>query len=102
VLIRISEYIPEIITFVQRIIDNGLAYESNGSIYFDLNKFDKQEKHSYAVPEAYGNISSLEEGESNFVTSYYLFKLLSVKPRAHDARNRSEISWMKKRLTNRI
>jgi len=56
VLTRISEYISEIITLVQRIIDNGLAYESNGSIYFDVSKFDKQEKHSYGVPEAYGDI----------------------------------------------
>lgn len=65
---RVSEYVPEIVAYVQRIIDNGLAYESNGSVYFDVSKFDKQEKHYYAklVPEAYGDTSSLQEGEGKF------------------------------------
>ena len=64
-LTRVSEYVPEIISFIQKIVANGLAYESNGSVYFDVGGFDKQDKHHYAklVPEAYGDTSSLHDGE---------------------------------------
>lgn len=39
VLTRVVEFLPEIIDYVQRIVDNGIAYESNGSVYFDTAKF---------------------------------------------------------------
>lgn len=65
VLTRVSEYIPEIISYIEKIIANGFGYEANGSVYFDVAVFDKKDKHHYAklVPEAYGDTNSLQEGE---------------------------------------
>lgn len=70
VLTRVSEYIPEIIEYIQTIISNGLGYEANGSVYFDVAQFDGREKHFYAklVPEAYGDTNSLQEGEGDLTT----------------------------------
>lgn len=69
VVTRVSEYVPEIVTFIEKIISNGYAYESNGSVYFDTVKFDQRSDHHYAklVPEAYADSSelckALKEGE---------------------------------------
>uniref|UniRef100_A0A1B6DJE6 Cysteine--tRNA ligase, cytoplasmic n=1 Tax=Clastoptera arizonana TaxID=38151 RepID=A0A1B6DJE6_9HEMI len=67
VLTRVSEYVPEIVTYIQKIISNGLAYESNGSVYFDVKSFDDRNNHYYAklVPEAYGDQASLQTGEGD-------------------------------------
>lgn len=44
---RASGHIIEQIELVKKIIDNGFAYERNGSIYFDVVKYNK--KHSYGI-----------------------------------------------------
>ncbi|XP_072320844.1 cysteine--tRNA ligase, cytoplasmic isoform X2 [Eucyclogobius newberryi] len=71
VLTRVSEYVPEIVEFVERIIKNCFGYESNGSVYFDTAKFDGSSQHSYAklVPEAVGDQKALQEGEGDLSIS---------------------------------
>ncbi|KAJ8931751.1 hypothetical protein NQ314_015283 [Rhamnusium bicolor] len=71
VLTRVSEYMPEIVSYIEKIIENGFGYEANGSVYFDVGAFDKKEKHHYAklVPEAYGDTNSLQEGEGDLTTA---------------------------------
>ncbi|XP_059060024.1 cysteine--tRNA ligase, cytoplasmic-like [Achroia grisella] len=67
VLTRVSEYVPQIVKFIEKILENNLAYESNGSVYFNVGEFDTRDKHHYArlVPEAYGDTKSLQEGEGD-------------------------------------
>ncbi|XP_054580859.1 cysteine--tRNA ligase, cytoplasmic [Eptesicus fuscus] len=71
VLTRVSEYVPEIVRFVQKIVDNGYGYVSSGSVYFDTGKFASSERHSYGklVPEAVGDQQALQEGEGDLSVS---------------------------------
>jgi len=43
---RVSDYIPEIIKFIENLIGKGYAYEKNGSVYFDVSKFKNYGKLS--------------------------------------------------------
>jgi cysteinyl-tRNA synthetase len=78
-LTRVTEYVPEIVAFVERIIQNGYAYEVAGSVYFDTNKFDTTENHTYAKLEPWskGNKELLEEGEGRYAHQPPMASLLS-------------------------
>ena len=53
---RVSETIPDIIAFVQGLIDKGMAYEVNGDVYYSTRKFPEYGKLSGQ------NIDDLEAG----------------------------------------
>jgi cysteinyl-tRNA synthetase len=38
---RVSEHVPEIIDLVESLVEAGYAYESNGSVYFDVTTFEE-------------------------------------------------------------
>jgi len=46
-LTRVTEYVDKIIAFIAKIVENGFAYESNGSVYFDTQKFASHPDHTY-------------------------------------------------------
>jgi cysteinyl-tRNA synthetase len=69
VLTRVSEYVEEIIQFVQKIIFNGYGYESEGSVYFNVAAYHGHNGHEYAKlrPQAalLDNAKAMEEGEGS-------------------------------------
>jgi len=45
---KATEHIPEIINIIKKLMDNGYAYcDSNGSVYYDVSKFDGWGKLSH-------------------------------------------------------
>lgn len=72
-LTRVTEYVPEIVTFVEKIVANGYAYEAEGSVYFDTYAFDSADGHDYAKLEPWskGNRELLEGGEGRITQSFF-------------------------------
>lgn len=66
VITRVTEFVPHIAKFVERIVDKGFAYEAEGSVYFDIAAFEKA-GNSYARlrPESRNDKSLQEEGEGS-------------------------------------
>lgn len=49
VVTRVTEYGDQIVTFVDKIVENGFAYKtSDGSVYFDIDGFEKVPGNHYA------------------------------------------------------
>ena len=61
---RVSEYIPEIIEYINKLIEKGVAYAASGSVYFSTSSFEaKGQIYGKLVPEQKGNSDLLAEGE---------------------------------------
>ncbi|KAG8711525.1 hypothetical protein FRC09_020546 [Ceratobasidium sp. 395] len=75
-LTRVTEYVPEIVSFVEKIVERGWAYEAGGSVYFDVRAYDGVQskdadwEHVYAKlqPHSKNNTALLEEGEGALST----------------------------------
>jgi cysteinyl-tRNA synthetase len=70
---RVSEYVPEIVAYVEKIISNGYAYAVDGNVWFDVAKFEGAKgegegewQHEYAKlqPGSKGNRKLIDEGEA--------------------------------------
>lgn len=70
---RASGHIMEQIALVQKILDNGYAYESNGSVYFDVAKYNQDYKYGIlsgrSLDEMISNTRNLD-GQSDKRSPY--------------------------------
>ncbi len=83
-ILRVSDVIPEIINFIEKLISNNYAYESNGSVYFSTSNY--LEKYSSIM-------SNANDGDNSVKTSFN-----SEKENNHDfalwkAEKENDISW---------
>eukprot|EP01125_Pyxidicula_operculata_P011101 TRINITY_DN3623_c0_g1_i1.p1 TRINITY_DN3623_c0_g1~~TRINITY_DN3623_c0_g1_i1.p1 ORF type:complete len:771 (-),score=274.77 TRINITY_DN3623_c0_g1_i1:155-2467(-) len=71
VIVRVSEYIPEVIEMCEKIISNGFGYVSDGSVYFDSVKFHNTPGHTYGklAPWSIGNLDLINEGEGSLAAT---------------------------------
>ena len=55
-LTRVTEFVPEIVQFIEKIVSNGYAYEAKGSVYFDIKAYEGKFK--------YGKLKRIQEAET--------------------------------------
>ncbi|KAA8573400.1 hypothetical protein EYC84_004986 [Monilinia fructicola] len=66
VITRVTTYVPKIAVFVEKIIQKGFAYESDGSVYFDIAAFEKAgNPYARLRPESKNDKALQEEGEGS-------------------------------------
>ena len=66
VITRVTAYVPKIAVFVDEIIKKGFAYESEGSVYFDIAAFEKAgNPYARLRPESRNDKALQEEGEGS-------------------------------------
>lgn len=70
VMTRVSEYVPEIVSFIQVLVNKGIAYETSSSVYFSVQQFEAS-GHTYGklMPEQIGNLKLLAEGEGSLTAA---------------------------------
>jgi len=85
---RASGHIIEQIALVQKILDAGYAYLSNGSVYFDVKKYDKKYKYGIlsgrVIDDMLANTRNLDgQQDKHFSYDFALWKKASPEHIMH-------------------
>jgi cysteinyl-tRNA synthetase len=72
---RVTEHVPEIIDLVETLVEKGYAYESNGSVYFDVTEFPEYGKLSnQELDEVEAQAPDDERAEKRHPADFALWK----------------------------
>ena len=78
---RVSEHVPEIIELTETLLEQGYAYESNGSVYFDVTSFEEYGKLSNQdIEEMEAQGTAEERAEKQSPADFALWKAGGVDP----------------------
>ncbi|RLM59231.1 cysteine--tRNA ligase [Halobellus sp. Atlit-31R] len=78
---RVSEHVPDIVDLVETLVDRGYAYESNGSVYFDVTAFEEYGKLSnQRLDEIETQGPEEERSEKRHPADFALWKAGAVAP----------------------
>ncbi|WP_049970972.1 cysteine--tRNA ligase [Haladaptatus cibarius] len=92
---RVSEHVPEIVDLIETLVEKGYAYESNGSVYFDVTTFEEYGKLSnqkVEEMEAQGGDSD-EQGEKRNHADFALWKADGVSDGSIDEHRKSDTEY---------
>ena len=87
-LTRVTEFVPQINTFVEKIIKKGFAYQTEqGNVYFDIDSFEKAgNAYCRLEPQSRGNQELLADGEG------------SLSKKRSDKRSKNDFALIKKSM----
>jgi cysteinyl-tRNA synthetase len=78
---RVSEHVPEIVDLIERLLEKGYAYETNGSVYFDVSEFPEYGKLSnQRVEDLESQGDPSERSEKRNPADFALWKAGAVAP----------------------